>query len=68
MNEEKIFDEFLEEYLTNVKKFLPSSFRARQLEDGGIPAKLVYEYETKFLKEPFMKALKKGEKNETKKD
>ncbi len=59
MNEEKVFEEFLEEYLSNVKKTLPDSFRARQLEAGGESAELVYEFETRFLKKPFLKALRR---------
>lgn len=56
---EELFKEFLNEYLENVKKKLPESYRARQLEMGGTAANLVYEFETRFLKEPFMKAIKK---------
>ena len=67
MKEEKLFKEFLEEYLKNVKKELPSSYRAQQLEHGGIEAEMVYTFESRFLKIPFMKAIKKikgDEKNE----
>ena len=55
---EKIFKVFLEEYLKNVQKELPTSYRAQQLKAGGMEAALVYEFETRFLKEPFMKAIK----------
>jgi hypothetical protein len=55
----KLFENFLEEYLKNVKKKLPESFRAKQLEAGGLEAGLVYKFETDFLKEPFLKAIKK---------
>ncbi len=60
---EKIFREFLEEYLANVQKILPETFRARQLVHGGFPAEAVYRFETEFLKEPFMKALEKVERH-----
>ena len=60
MEEEKLFKEFLEEYFENVKKELPESYRARQLNAGGIAASLVYDFETKFLKEPFLKAIRKA--------
>ncbi len=59
MDKEKLFQEFLEQYLENIKRELPESYRARQLEAGGILARAVYEFETKFLKEPFSKAIKK---------
>jgi len=58
MDDEKLFKEFLDEYFENIKKELPQSYRAQQLRAGGIPAKLVYDFETRFLKEPFMKVLK----------
>jgi len=58
MNKEKLFKKFLEEYFENIKKKLPQSYRAQQLKAGGLEAGLVWEFETKFLKEPFMKALK----------
>lgn len=61
MDKEKIFKEFLEEYLENVKRELPSSYRAQQLENGGMEALSVYTFETMFLKEPFSKALEKVE-------
>lgn len=57
--DEIIFRDFLAEYLENVKTILPNSYRAKQLKNGGIESALVYEFETKFLKEPFMKALEK---------
>lgn len=63
MNKEKIWEEFLNEYLENVKKKLPQSYRAKQLEAGGFEAGLVIEFETKFLKKPFMKAMEKVNKN-----
>lgn len=47
------WDKFLVDYLNNVKIMLPVSFRARQLTAGGMAAKAVYEFETKFLQEPF---------------
>ena len=56
---EALFKEFLDEYLANVKKELPECYRAQQLELGGMPARMVYEFETKFLKPAFMNALKK---------
>lgn len=59
MNEEELFKQFLEEYFENIKRELPQSYRARQLNAGGVEAEMVYEFETRFLKEPFMKALKK---------
>ena len=65
MDKEKLFNEFLEAYFENVKRELPESYRARQLEMGGILADKVYEFETRFLKEPFMDVIKKimNEKN-----
>lgn len=61
MNEkELLFNEFLKEYLENVKKELPQSYRARQLEAGGLAAAAVYEFETRFLKKPFEKAIKEA--------
>jgi len=60
MDDEKLFKEFLEGYFENIKKKLPQSYRAQQLKMGGIAAGLVYDFETKFLKEPFMKALKEA--------
>lgn len=62
MNKKEIFKEFLSEYLENVKKMLPESYRAKQLRTGGTPASLVYEFETKFLKRPFLNAFKVLEK------
>ena len=64
---EKLFEEFLEEYLENVKKKLPDSYRAKQLKAGGLLAALVYKFETDFLKEPFMKAIEKLKKEAEKK-
>ena len=61
INKGELFKEFLEKYLENVKIKLPQSYRAQQLVNGGLEAELVYEFETKFLKEPFMKALAKKE-------
>lgn len=63
MDEKKLFDDFLKEYLDNVKRELPESYRARQLDAGGILASLVYEFETKFLKEPFLKAIRRVREN-----
>jgi len=60
MDKEKLFNEFLEEYLKNVQDKLPSSYRAQQVKMGGIPKKLVYDYETQFLKKPFENAMKKA--------
>ncbi len=60
IDKEKLFQEFLEEYLANIKRELPHSYRAQQLNAGGELAEAVYIFETKFLKEPFMKALKKA--------
>ena len=54
---EKIFGEFLIKYLENVKKELPESYRAKQLNATDVEASLVIEFETKFLKEPFIEAL-----------
>ena len=59
---EKIFQEFLESYLGRVSAILPDSFRAIQLKNGGIEKAAVYEFETKFLKEPFMKAFSEAMK------
>lgn len=58
---EELFKEFLTGYLENVQKMLPESYRAQQLKAGGVPASLVFDFETRFLKEPFMKALRKRE-------
>jgi hypothetical protein len=63
MDKDKLFQEFLESYLKNVKEKLPDSYRARQLKEGGLLAESVYLFETRFLKEPFMKALEKYESN-----
>ena len=59
MDEEKLFKKFLDDYLENVKKELPESYRAQQLKNGGVEKALVYEFETKFLKKPFMDAIHK---------
>ncbi len=56
-DKEKLFDIFLEGYLENVKKELPESYRAQQLKQGGLAKDAVYEFETRFLKQPFMKAI-----------
>lgn len=58
--EEKEFEKFRYEYLQNVIKLLPESQRAKQLKFGGIPAQLVIEWETKFLKEPAIKLYRSG--------
>lgn len=58
-NEKELFDEFLQEYLKNVQKILPQSYRARQMKMGGKMKDLVFEFETRFLKEPFLKAIRK---------
>lgn len=55
----KIFDEFLDDYLENVSKILPSSYRAQQMKSGVVYKKAVMIYETEFLKKPFMDAIKK---------
>lgn len=60
---EEIWQCFLEEYFENIKRELPQSYRAQQLNRGGVEAALVYEFETRFLKEPFMKALKEAKQN-----
>lgn len=60
-DKDKIFEKFLEAYFEKVKKILPDSHRARQLNVGGLEAKAVYIFETKFLKEPFMNVFKKLE-------
>ena len=57
--DEDIWHDFLEAYLVNVKRLLPESYRARQLHAGGVFADAVYNYETAFMKIPFMQALKK---------
>jgi hypothetical protein len=59
---EGIFSDFLGQYLKNVARELPQSYRARQLEAGGYGAELVFEFEARFLKEPFKKALESFEK------
>jgi len=56
-DKEKLFEQFLKEYLENVQRKLPTSYRAMQLKAGGNLAKLVYDFETRFLKEPFMDAI-----------
>lgn len=55
---DEVFKVFLAEYLENVQKELPTSYRAQQLKVGGMEAAFVYEFETKFLKEPFLKAIR----------
>lgn len=59
IDEEVLWTDFLMEYLENVKRILPDSFRAKQLKAGGMEKALVYGMETKFMKEPFLKALRK---------
>jgi hypothetical protein len=59
---EEKFTEFLCKYLNNVQKELPSSYRAIQLKAGGIFAQAVYEFETRFLRQPFIEALREIEK------
>jgi hypothetical protein len=66
MDKEKLFNEFLEEYLKNVQTILPESYRALQVKAGGLTKSLVYDYETQFLKKPFMKALDKAFRTATK--
>jgi hypothetical protein len=56
---EDVFKEFLVDYLKNVAKKLPESYRAKQLAAGGLEAAMVIEFETLFLHEPFMNAIKK---------
>ena len=58
----KLFQQFLKEYLDNVERELPESYRARQLKNGGIQAGLVYEFETRFLKQPFIEAIQEAKK------
>lgn len=60
MTDEELFYRFLEEYLNNVSRELPQSFRARQLRAGSLSADAVFEFETRFLKEPFLKAIRKA--------
>lgn len=62
MTDDEIFNVFLNEYLANVVEELPESFRARQLKMGGMAAQAVYIFETKFLKEPFLKALHENDR------
>ena len=50
MTDEGIWGKFLMEYLENVRKILPQSYRARQMEAGGLEKQLVIEFETRFLK------------------
>ena len=60
-NEESmLFATFLREYLENVMNILPESHRAKQLKAGGAGELAVYSYETAFLREPFLKAIKGG--------
>ncbi len=63
MEKEKLFKNFLEAYLENVKRDLPQSYRTRQLKMGGMAASAVYAFETRFLKKPFMKALEEKNNN-----
>jgi hypothetical protein len=65
MNDDELFKQFLEEYFENIKRELPTSYRAQQLNAGGVMAKAVYEFEERFLKQPFMKALKEMKREET---
>lgn len=66
MKFEEEFEKFLLEYLENVKKELPESYRAQQLNGSAIEIQMVYEFETRFLKEPFMKVLKEKDEKITK--
>jgi len=59
MDRELLFKEFLAEYLERVKNILPDSHRAHQLEAGGVEKALVINFETRFLKDPFMKVINK---------
>ena len=52
----EIFNDFMEEYLENVKTELPDSYRAMQLKAGGIQALAVHDFERRFLLKPFQKA------------
>jgi FAD synthase len=54
---EELWRTFFKEYLDNIVKILPQSYRAKQLEAKGVDAMLVYEFETRFLKKPFEKAI-----------
>jgi hypothetical protein len=60
-DKEELFKKFLEEYLDNVKMELPESYRAKQLRTGNIEAALVYKFEDKFLRKPFMRAIEQIE-------
>jgi len=60
MDKEELFKKFLTKYLENVQKELPQSYRSQQLKNGGVEAELVFEFETRFLKEPFMDAIKEA--------
>lgn len=64
---ESLFKEFLEAYLKNVSRILPTSYRALQLNSGGYLAKAVYEFEEKFLWKPFTDALEKVSKKKSEK-
>lgn len=61
---DRLFKKFLAEYLKNVCKTLPQSYRSQQIRAGGIMAEAVLVYETKFLKKPFEEAIKKNIENE----
>lgn len=63
MDEDKLFKDFLEGYLRNVVRELPQSYRAQQLKAGGFASDAVYEFETRFLKEPFLKAVREAVKD-----
>jgi len=57
VDREALWRAFLTSYLDNVLRELPESFRAKQLKNCGAEAALVHEFETRFLKSPFMKAV-----------
>ena len=63
MDKEALFQEFLAQYLANVLRELPGSYCAKQIKAGDKSCLAVYFFEEKFLREPFMKALKKYESN-----
>ena len=63
MEDKELFKKFLEEYFENIKEHLPQSYRARQLNAGGVAEMAVVKFECKFLEGPFMKALEEAKKN-----
>ena len=59
MEEHTLFEIFFLEYIANIHKLLPNSFRAQQIKNGGAEELLVYVMETKLLLEPFLNAIRK---------